>query len=62
MVTNPECTIPTSRTKSHAISAHAQAAHSVLVSSQHTHPLAFQRVPNVARPIIIAAKKDTTRN
>jgi hypothetical protein len=54
----PEGAVPTSCTKCHSVSANTQAADSVFVASQHPNTLAFEGVPNIACPVIIAAEQD----
>ena len=32
------------------------------MAGQHSHPLAFQGIPNVAGPVVVSTKEYTTRN
>lgn len=52
--------IPTTCTQRRPIRAHADATDTIVVSLQYAHSLAFQGVPDVARPVVISAKQDTT--
>jgi hypothetical protein len=60
--TYPERAIPATSTKSHAVRAHAKATNPVLVTCKNTDSLSFQRVPDIAGPIIIATKQNASRN
>jgi hypothetical protein len=59
-VTNPERTVPATSAKGHAIRANAEAADAVLVAGEDAHPLAAEGVPDVARPVVVAAEENTT--
>lgn len=54
--TDLERAVPASRAERHAVGANAQATHTILVPCENTDTLAFQRVPHVARPIIVTTK------
>lgn len=60
--TNLKSAIPRSRAECHTVCADAQATHAVFVSSQYTDALSLQRVPDIAGPVIITAKKDAARD
>ena len=60
MTTHPERAVPATRAERHAVGADSQATDAVLVASEHTHPLALEGVPNVARPVVVATEEDTT--
>jgi len=55
---DPECAIPASRAKGHAICADSQAAHTVLMTGKYTNAFSFQGVPDIACPVIISSKKN----
>lgn len=55
--TNLKSAVPTSGTQSHSIGANTKAAHTVLVTREDTDTLTFERVPHIARPVVIAAKQ-----
>ena len=57
--TYSQSTIPTACAESHTIRADAQTADSVFVTSQDADALSLERIPNVARPIIIPTKQNT---
>jgi hypothetical protein len=57
-----ERAIPRARAQRHAISADSQAAHSVLMTSEDAYSFAFESVPDVARPVIVTAKEDASRD
>jgi len=59
---NSERAIPRARAQRHAISADSQAAHSVLMTSEDAYSFAFESVPDVARPVIVTAKEDASRD
>ena len=56
--TYPQSAIPTACAEGHTIRANAQAADTVFVASQDTDTLSLERIPNIARPIIISTKQD----
>jgi len=58
----PQSTIPTARTEGHTIGADTQAADAVFVASQDTDALSLERIPNIARPIIVSTKQDAPRD
>lgn len=60
--TYPERAIPATSAKSHAVRAHAKATNPVLVTCKNTDTLSFQRVPDIAGPIIVATKEDASRD
>jgi len=51
--------IPTACAEGHTIRANAQAADTVLMASQDTDTLSFERIPNVARPVVVSTKQNT---
>ena len=60
--THPERAVPATRAKRHAVGANSQATDTILVTGKHSHPLAFQRIPDVTSPIIITTKEYTAGN
>ena len=60
--TYPQSAIPTACTEGHTIGADTQAADAVFVASQDTDALSLERIPNIARPIIVSTKQDTPRD
>jgi len=57
-----ECAVPTTRAKGHTIDAHPKTTDSVFVPGEHTDTLAFQGVPDVARPVVITTEEDAARD
>ena len=57
--TYSERAVPRTRAERHAVCRDAQAADAVFVSSEHTHTLALERIPDVACPVIVSAEQDT---
>jgi hypothetical protein len=60
--TYSQSTIPAACAESHTIRADTQAANTVFVASQDTDALSFERVPNIARPIVVSTKQDASRD
>ena len=61
-MTYPECTVPATRAERHAVGANSEAADTVLMACEHSHPLSLQRIPDIAGPVIITTKQNTARN
>jgi len=57
-----QSTIPTACAEGHTIRANTQATDTVFMASQDTNALSFERIPNVARPIIVPTEQDTPRD
>jgi len=55
-----EETVPRSGTHCHAILGHAQTAHSVVMTGEHTCSLGADRVPNVAVVVVVAGDQQST--
>lgn len=62
MKTYPQCAVPATRAERHAIRAHTQAAHSVLMAGKDTHSFALESIPDITGPIVVTTEKDTTRD
>lgn len=60
--THPQSAVPRARAERHAVRRHAEAADTVFVTGQDTHALALERVPDVARPVVVTAEQDATRD
>ena len=58
----PQRAVPATRAQRHAVGANSQATDPILMAGQHSHPLAFQGIPNVAGPVVVSTKEYTTRN
>ena len=48
--------IPRARAQRHAVCADAEARDTVLVAGENTDTFALERVPDIARPVIIATE------
>ena len=60
--TYSQSAIPTACAEGHTIRANSQATNTVLVTGQDTDTLSFERIPNVARPVVVSTKQDTSRD
>ena len=60
--TYSECAVPTARAQSHAVGADTETADTVLVTGQHADSLTLKSIPDVARPVIVTTKENTSRN
>lgn len=60
--THSQSTVPAARAEGHTVRADTQAADAVFVAGQDTYTLSFQRIPNVARPVVVSTKQDTPGN
>lgn len=55
-------TIPTSRAKGHTIRADTQAADTVFVASEHPYTFSLERIPNIARPVVVSTEQNASGN
>jgi len=60
--TDLERRIPAPRAKRHTISANAQTTYTVFMTGKHANALALERIPDIAGPVVVAAKQDTARH
>jgi hypothetical protein len=59
---DPERAVPAASAEGHAVGADAEAADAVLVAGEDADALATERVPDVARPVIVPAEEDAARD
>jgi hypothetical protein len=57
-----EETVPASGTESDPITTDSQTTDTVVVSRQHTDPLALECIPDITIVIVISGKQDSTRS
>ena len=57
---HPKRAIPRSRAEGHAVSRYTETGDTVFVAGQDADTFALECVPDIAGPVIVAAKEETT--
>lgn len=60
--TCPKCGIPAACTECHAIDTDTQATNTVFMTGENASPLSLEGIPNIASPVVVAAKEKAARN
>jgi hypothetical protein len=59
---DPERAVPAASAEGHAVRADAEAADAVLVAGEDADTLTTERVPDIARPVVVPAEQNAARD